>query len=139
MYEHSSFMADTDLIIKSLEITAERAGDITPLVYENYFCACGESRELMSHVDPLVKGKMLEEVLVLLTGTDPAADRHYIKFEVTTHKGYGVAPHMYRNFLESVRKTVKGALGEQWNDDFAAAWDDQIEYLLSEIEPVATS
>lgn len=130
-------MADTDLIMTSLELTAERAGDITPQVYENYFNACDESRELMDHVDPLAKGKMLEEVLVLLTGTDPAADRHYLKFEVTTHKGYGVASHMYRKLLESVRKTVKEALGEQWNDDFAAAWDNQIRYLLGEIE-VAT-
>lgn len=130
-------MADTDLIMTSLELTAERAGDITPLVYENYFSACEESRELMDHMDPLVKGKMLEEVLVLLTGTDPAADRHYLKFEVTTHKGYGVAPHMYRNLLESVHKTVKEAMGAQWNHDFAAAWDNQIQYLLSEIEPVA--
>lgn len=64
--------------------------------------------------------------------------RHYLKFEVTTHKGYGVAPHMYRNLLESVRKTVKEALGEQWSHDFTTAWDNQIQYLLSEIEPVAT-
>lgn len=131
-------MADTDLIMESLELTAVEAGDITPIVYENYFNACGGSRELMEHVDPMVKGKMLEEVLVLLTGTDPAADEHYIRFEVTTHKGYGVVPHMYRNLFEAVRKTVKDSLGEKWNNEFASAWDHRIEYLLSEIEPVAT-
>ncbi|MEX2489891.1 MAG: globin [Pseudomonadales bacterium] len=132
-------MTETDLIMKSLEMTAEKTGDITPMVYENYFNACNGSRDLMEHVDPMAKGKMLEEVLVLLTGTDPAADEHYIKFEVTTHKGYGVVPHMYRNLFEAVRQTVRHSLGAQWNSDFASAWDHRIEYLLSEIEPAATS
>lgn len=131
-------MADTDLIMKSLEMTAEKAADITSIVYENYFNACDGSRELMEHVDSLVKGKMLEEVLVLLTGTDPAADQHYIKFEVTTHKGYGVVPHMYRNLFEAVRKTVKDSLGANWNNEFESAWHHRIEYLLNEIESVAT-
>lgn len=130
-------MNDKDLIMQSLERMAEKAGDFTPDVYENYFQACEESRELMSHVDPRVKGKMLEEVVVLLTGTDPDADRNYLKFEVNTHRGYGVTPYMYRNLLDSVSKTVRDTLDDEWTGEIEAAWRRQIDWLLGQIEPIA--
>ncbi len=126
-------MGEAGLVMESLEMAADRIGDITPTVYENYFGSCEGSREVMSYVDLRVKGRMLEEVLVLLTGTD----RHYIEFEVTTHKGYGVRPRMYRNLLDAVHKTVREAAGDDWNEHFESAWQGRVEDLLNEIEPFA--
>ena len=55
-----------DLVLKSFELAAETGTDITPLIYDKYFKSSPESVDLMSHIDELVRGKMMEEVFRLL-------------------------------------------------------------------------
>lgn len=135
-------MTDTQAIIDSLERAGEAAGDITPAVYAQYFAACPESKDLMSHVDQYMQGRMLTEVLRLVMGEDAGTDANYLEFETHNHASYGVKPHMYTNLLFALRDTVRGALGDAWCGSYDAAWQGRIEELLAEIDaalaPLAT-
>ena len=123
-----------DPVHRSLELAAESAGDLTPLVYEKYFSRCAGSAELMSHIDDIVRGRMLQEVVRLVMLPDYRDEQRYLDFEVTNHRtAYSVEPHMYGNLLSALRDTVKQVIDERWNDHFDAAWNERMEALLCEI------
>lgn len=121
-------------ICLSLELAAEKGGDITPAVYANYFARCEGSEALMSHIDDLVRGKMLNEVFRLLMEPTLAEDAKYLDFEVDNHRrAYMVEPHMYRNLLEALHETVVDVVGEDWTPAMESEWQGRIEELLTEI------
>lgn len=122
-----------DLILTSLEITAERAGDITDTVCERFFSKCPDSRELMEHIDLGVQGRMIEEVMRLLMVPDSHTQSGYLEFEIKTHRAYGVRMDMYSNLLNAVQETVESALGELWNHEFQDAWQQRLNSLVNEI------
>ncbi len=122
-----------DLIMTSLEITAERAGDITQTVCERFFSKCPDSRELMAHIDLGVQGRMIEEVMRLLMVPDSHTQSGYLEFEIKTHRAYGVRMEMYANLLSAVEETVETALGELWNEEFRDAWQRRLGALTEEI------
>ena len=126
-------MTDGDLIASSFEVAGERLGDITAPVYERYFANCAGSRQLMSHIDQYVQGRMLAEVVELLLTPEPATMRDYLRFETRTHASYGVESLMYRNLLDSVRDVVRDTLGEQWGAAHERAWQQRLDALLAEI------
>ena len=126
-------MSDADPVMRSFEIAAERAGDITAAVYERYFASCPGSKALMSHIDQHVQGRMLEEVIEILLTDRPETLREYLRFETKTHVSYGVEEPMYANLLVAVRDTVRDALSSDWNAGYAQAWDDRIDMLLAEV------
>lgn len=128
-------MNTNDLILSSLEMVAEKKGDITAPVYQHYFNKCPESKELMWHIDHLVQGKMLDEVLRLIMIEDPQSEKSYLNFEVRTHQqSYGVQSYMYLNLFDSVKEAVMEALAEDWNADFESAWKTRINSLLEAIK-----
>lgn len=123
-----------DAVIESLELAAESAGDITHQVYENYFNRCEGSAALMSHIDDIVRGRMLEEVMRLIMLPGYKGEQQYLDFEVNNHRtAYSVEPHMYGNLLAALRDTVRESLDGQWNERFDAAWNARMESLLAEI------
>jgi hemoglobin-like flavoprotein len=77
---------------------------------------------------------MLQEVLRLFLAEDPATEQAYLHFETRTHRGYGVEPAMYRHLFSSLRDTVREALGNGWNAEYAAAWAEREERLLRAID-----
>ncbi|MEX0942670.1 MAG: globin [Pseudomonadales bacterium] len=124
-----------DPLITSLEVAAENAGDISEEVYKRYFARCPGSEALMSHIDHLVRGKMLNEVFRLVMLPDFTAEQQYLDFEVKNHKlAYSVEPHMYRNLLSALRDVVREASGEAWDDATERAWQARIDTLIAEIE-----
>ena len=123
-----------DLVTQSLEVAAEKAGDITPAVYETYFAACPGSEALMSHIDHLVRAKMMVEVYRLMMLTNFEDEQGYLNFEVDNHAlAYSVEPHMYGNLMHALMDTVAQALGDDWNPDYLSAWEDRIQDLSNEI------
>jgi len=132
-------MSNVDPVASSLEIAAERLGDFTPPVYERYFANCPGSKQLMSHIDRYVQGRMLAEVVELLLEPNPAVMRGYLQFETRTHASYGVEATMYRNLLSSVREVVREALGEAWSETYDHAWQVRIDALLEEILAAAAA
>ncbi|MCB1693986.1 MAG: globin [Pseudomonadales bacterium] len=124
----------TDLVLESLELAAENIDDIVPPVYKSYFDRCPGSEALMSHIDNLVRGKMLDEVLRLVMKESYEGEQQYLDFEVNNHKlAYSVEPHMYGNLLAALRDVIRDAAGDGWTDAHEQAWDDRIALLTSEI------
>jgi hypothetical protein len=128
-------MSVQDQIIASLEIAAEKCGDITPAVYERYFQKSPGAEELMVQIDHLVRGKMMEEIMRLLMTEDYSAEDEYLTFEMKTHEqAYSVIRSMYENLLLSVREILQEGLADEWTDAFGAAWDNRIQALELAIE-----
>lgn len=125
----------TDSILNSLEIISESHGDITDQVYARYFAECAGSQALMEHMDPGVKGKMMQEVMRLLMVDDYKEEESYLNFEIDYHQSsFSVEHHMYANLFNAVKDVVKDGLGEQWTDEMNAAWQTRVENLVSEVE-----
>ena len=123
-------MSTQDQIINSLELAAEKCGDITPAVYVRYFEKSPGSEELMIQIDHRVRGKMMEEVMRLLMTDDYAAEDEYLTFEMKTHEeGYTVIQSMYDSLLEAVWEILKEGLGDEWTDDMENAWSERIQAL----------
>jgi hypothetical protein len=128
-------MSVQEQIIASLEIAAEKCGDINPAVYERYFQKSPGSEELMIQIDHLVRGKMMEEIMRLLMSEDFAGEDEYLTFEMKTHEeAYSVIKSMYGSLLHSVWEILKEGLGDEWTDAFEAAWDNRIQALELAIE-----
>ena len=127
-------MAAADLIVESLELAAEVAGDITGPVYERYYLACPAAGELMAHVDHLMQGRMMDEMLRVLMTDDLDAEQGYLNFEVDNHSGYRVAVNMYPDLLDALHGVVRDAVGERWSDAFEQAWSERVTSLLGVIE-----
>lgn len=125
----------SDPVMDSLEIAAEKGDDFVIPVYQKYFARCPGSEALMAHIDNLVRGKMLDEVLRLVMLPGYTEEQQYLDFEVKNHKlAYSVEPHMYGNLLASLRDTVREAVGDAWSTDMDAAWEARIDMLIHEIE-----
>jgi len=128
-------MAIQDQIIASLEIAAEKCGDITPAVYERYFEKSPDSKNLMAHIDHLVRGKMMEEVMRLLMEEDYSSEDEYLFFEMKTHEqAYSVIKAMYGSLLIAVWEVLREGVGEDWNEDFESAWQERIQALVQVLE-----
>jgi len=124
-----------DLVYTSFEIVADRAGDISPAVYEKYFARCPGSEALMSHIDGIVRGRMLDEVYRLLMNESYKDEESYLNFEVKNHKlAYSVEPHMYENLLSALKDVIAESLADDWNESFEQAWQERINLLLVEIQ-----
>jgi hypothetical protein len=128
-------MAIADLH-ESLELAAERGGDIYPAVYDAYFARCAGSRDLMQMTDIYMRGRMLDSVFSLLLADDVAEQLAYLRFETKSHSSWGVQPDMYGNLLTAVRDTVRDICGLNWTPAMDAEWETRIGALLEEIRTV---
>ncbi|MEJ6705441.1 MAG: globin [Pseudomonadales bacterium] len=123
-----------DLVLKSFELAAETGTDITPLIYDKYFKSSPESVDLMSHIDELVRGKMMEEVFRLLMVENYQPEAEYLNFEVKNHESaYSVEPDMYIKLLDAVRVAVKDTLRSEWSIEYEEAWQGRIGDLTNEL------
>lgn len=123
-----------DPILTSLEVAVENSGDITPLVYEKYFARCPDSSALMSHMDDITKGKMMDEVYRLVMTEDYIAESDYLNWEVQNHEyAYNVEPHMYESLFTALVEAVRESVGSQWSSDMETAWLTRCDELRNEI------
>ncbi len=128
-------MSSKDYVIaESLSLVAERAGDVTSVIYEKYFMRCPSAEEVMSHLDAQVLGKMMEEVYRLLMVNDYESENDYLNWEVSNHEtAYNVEPHMYEEFFSAVIDSVREVMGSQWTPALERVWESKCEELRSEI------
>jgi hemoglobin-like flavoprotein len=117
--------ADAEAIERSLEIAAERAGDLTGRVYEVLFERQPEMKVLFwRDTSGLIKGEMLMrvfEAILDFIGERKYAD-HLISCEVVTHAGYDVPPDVFATFFGLVAEIVEEACGPRWSHAMAEAW-----------------
>lgn len=118
----------------SLELCAERAGDIVPAVFERFFALCAEAAELMRHTDRHIQGRMFEAVLDLLMSDAHLGADGYLAWELQNHiDAYAATPPMYAAFFEAIIDVVRDALGRDWNDAFAEAWEARTQRIMSDV------
>jgi hemoglobin-like flavoprotein len=117
--------ADAVAIERSLEIAAERGGDLTPRVYEVLFDRQPEMKALFwRDSNGAIKGEMLMrvfEAILDFIGERQYADR-LIQCEVVTHAGYDVPPDVFATFFGLVGEVVRETCGEAWTAEMDAAW-----------------
>lgn len=128
-----SAAAQYDSIVESLELIAERAGDINPQILAAYFASCPASAALMEHMDNYMLGRMLDQVLLLIMESDDAELENYLRFETASHNSYGVESYMYEKLFAAVLQVARSSCGEQWNDRYQQAWQQRLATLLSRI------
>ena len=116
---------DADAINASLEIAAERGGDLTAAVYARLFALHPDMEALfVRDTTGAVKGEMLARVfdMVLDLIDRGAYAGHMVQCEVVTHDGYGVPPEVFPIFFDVVAEVLEDATGDQWTSAMSVAW-----------------
>jgi len=116
---------NADLITLSFELAAERAGDITPLVYEKLFAKYPEMLPLfVRDTTGSVRGEMLTRAIEAVfdyIGPNAFAE-NFLRCEVVTHDGYGVPPDIFSKFFDVLAETLRDILGADWSPTMAHEW-----------------
>jgi len=127
----------------SLEIAAERGGDLSPRVYEVLFERQPHMRALFwRDTNGAVKGEMLMrvfEAILDFIGERRYAD-HLIQCEVVTHEGYDVPRDVFATFFGLVAEVVNEVCGPEWSPEMAAAWQTllaDLDYYVTHPEQLA--
>jgi hemoglobin-like flavoprotein len=117
--------ADAAAIERSLELAAERAGDLTPRVYEILFDRQPQMKPMFwRDTGGAIKGEMLMRVFEAIfdfIGERQYAD-HLIQCEVVTHAGYDVPPDVFATFFGLVGEVVREACAGGWTPAMDGAW-----------------
>jgi hemoglobin-like flavoprotein len=135
--------ADAQAIEASLEIAAERGGDLTPRVYALLFEREPAMQMLFwRDTNGAIKGEMLMrvfEAILDFIGERRYAD-HLIQCEVVTHENYDVPRDVFATFFGVVAEVVSEACGPEWSATMAAAWRTllaDLDYYVTHPEQVA--
>ncbi len=117
--------AEADLIVRSLDLVAERVGDPTPLVYQRLFAENPEMEALfVNDIGGLVRGQMFQTTLEMIL--DYIGDNLYaanlLQIERINHDGKGVPPEVFDLFFGTVKATFRDALGADWTEPMDRAW-----------------
>ena len=116
-------------------LAAERAGDLTPLVYARLFATQpAMEAEFWRDRSGAIRGEMLArvfEVLLDLAGPRAYADQ-MIGTEFITHDAYGIPRAVFGTFFPLVAETVQAVAGADWTPAMAAAWSA----LLGDIDAI---
>jgi hemoglobin-like flavoprotein len=115
----------SETIEASLELAAERGGDLTPLVYRRLFERCPEMAALFwRDRNDSIKGEMLARVFEAIL--DFVGERRYaarlIQCEVITHEGYDVPRDVFAQFFGIVAEVVRELCAADWTEAMEAAW-----------------
>ncbi len=139
----STERAHAQAVEASLEIAAERGGDLSPRVYALLFERQPHMRALFwRDTNGAVKGEMLMrvfEAVLDFIGERRYAD-HLIQCEVVTHEGYDVPRDVFATFFGVVAEVVCETCGPDWSPAMAAAWRTMLadlDYYVTHPEQVA--
>ena len=121
-----------DLVTESLECLSDTTVNVNDMIFEKFYHSSPESEQLMTHMDELTRGKMLEEVIRLLLVKDLASESEYLVFELKTHKwAYSVVHNMYRILFDALLEAVREAAGNAWRAEYDSAWQSRIDELVA--------
>jgi hypothetical protein len=132
-------MSYEDAVMLSLELAAERADDLTRPIYDRFAALAPAYAGLMSHMDTYMLGRMMSDALTLMMTSADGVDRQYLRFELDSHKNYGVTPDMFPPLLTAVRDTVRATVGDRWCSDMDAAWTRRIAEHLEQIQRLTSA
>jgi hemoglobin-like flavoprotein len=128
----------TNPIERSFELAAERAEDLTPLVYVRLHREHPETVAMFrTQGSDLVKGSMLAmttEAILDFAG-DRSGKFRMIECEVSSHDAYGTPRELFFAFFGVIAATLRELLGSEWTADMDKAWAD----MLAEIKGIVAS
>lgn len=121
----------------SLELAAERAGDLTPLVYARLFAEQPAVEALFwRDKNGSIRGEMLAKVFEAIL--DFVGERQYaehlIKASVFVHGEYDVPRDIFRTFFRVVADAVRDVLDDAWTREMDGAWAAMLAELDTYIE-----
>ena len=126
--------SDIALVSRSLSFCEDRAGDITPLIYQSFFELDTSAASLMEYSDEHIRGRMFASVLELFLSDDPFESDGFLAWELDNHVStYSVTKDMYESLFRAFIEVVKETLGEDWSTDFERAWTNRIARIMTEV------
>ena len=128
----------SNFIERSFELAAERAEDLTPLVYARLHREHPETVAMFrTQGSDLVKGSML--ALTTEAILDFAGDRsgkfRMIECKVSSHDAYGTPRELFFAFFGVIAATLRELLGDDWSPEIDTAWEE----MLAEINGIVAS
>ncbi len=116
-------------ITASLEIAAERGGDLTGAVYGVLFAQHPHLQAFFCNdTDGSVRGEMLAQFFEAIL--DMAGGDYYgsalIRSLAVNHDGLGVAPDVFPLFADAVQAAVREVLGPLFVPEIERAWQDMV-------------
>lgn len=123
------------VILETLELVAERAGDPRDRIYACLFERHPEFENLfVMDKDGGVRANMLTTSLNCMIGVAEgnATPRFLLEAARVHHDAYGLGNNDIDVMFEVMRDVFRDVLGEDWDDETEAAWSE----LLSELAGV---
>lgn len=112
-------------IAATLELAAERCGDVTDLVYTRLFAEMPETQALFDRDRTgAARGAMLAMAfdMALDLAASGHAARAYLRAGVPQHEEMGVAAMDYPRFFAIIHAALRDALGQAWPSETERAW-----------------
>ena len=122
------------LISDSLELYAERHGDMAPRVYERFFELNREAAALMEYSDEHMRGRMFASMVELFLSDEHLGPGGYLDWELENHiKAYSATTAMYESLFQSMRDVLDKDLGIDWRPEWQHAWSSRIARILQQV------
>ena len=132
------------LISDSLELYAERHGDMAPRVYESFFELNLEAAALMEYSDEHMRGRMFASMVELRRMFASMvelflSDEHlgpggYLDWELENHiKAYFATTAMYESLFQSMCDVLNKDLVTEWRPEWQEAWASRIDRIMAQV------
>ena len=123
------------LISDSLELYAERHGDMAPRVYERFFELNREAAALMEYSDEHMRRRMFASMVELFLSDEHLGPGGYLDWELENHiKAYSATTAMHESLFQSMRDVLDKDLGTDWRPEWQHAWSSRIARILQQVK-----
>lgn len=121
-----------ELILRSLDLVAERCEDPTPLVYERLFARHPDMEPLfIMDKNGTARGHMLTEAIESLI--DFVGPQSYavslLQSEHINHGNLGVPSDIFTTFFDNMKESFRSILGDDWTPETDAAWCETLQAI----------
>ena len=128
-------VSEIALISDSLELYAERHGDMAPRVYERFFELNPYAAALMEYSDEYMRGRMFASMIELFLSDEHLEPGGYLTWELENHiKAYSATTAMYESLFQSMRDVFDNDLGADWRPEWQEAWESRIGRIIKHVK-----
>ena len=128
-------VSEIALISDSLELYAERRGDMAPRVYERFFELNPDAAALMEYSDEYMRGRMFASMIELFLSDEHLEPGGYLTWELDNHiKAYFATTAMYESLFHSMRDVLDNDLGADWRCEWQEAWASHIGRIMEHVK-----
>ena len=127
---------DAELLLKSLEVIAERHEDIVPLVYWRFYAIYPDSRAMFGRDEnSFHQGQMFNGMLLaVIEYSEGRCSNGSIKAWVSDHDALGVRREMFPAMFSAMFETIRSCMADDWTEEIRGVWERQIGGLAQQFE-----